>query len=126
MYKTIIAVVCSLTIAPVVARAQDSTSAPTYLEFQVEHQARLRFGQPPVYPSQLRDARVNGQVLVQYVIDEKGAPQMESFKVLKSSDAEFSESVRRAVTKMSFYPAEIAGKKVKQLVQQPFLFVASK
>ena len=125
MHKIIVAVVLSLALSPVAVRAQDSTSASTYLEFQVERQARLRIGQPPLYPSQLRDARVNGQVLVQYVIDERGAPQMESFKVLKSSDAEFSESVRRAVTKMSFFPAEI-GRKVKQLVQQPFTFVASK
>jgi len=126
MSKLFIAVAVALTIAPSIARAQDSTSSQTYFGFQVEQQARLRFGQSPVYPAQLRDAHVNGEVLVQYVIDEKGEPEMQSFKVLKSTGAEFSDAVRRAVAKMSFYPAIVSGKKVKQLVQQPFTFVASR
>jgi protein TonB len=126
MSKLSIAVAVALTFAPAIARAQDNTSSQTYFGFQVEQQARLRFGQQPSYPAQLREARVNGEVLVQYVIDEKGEPEMQSFKVLKSSDNEFSEAVRRAVAKMTFYPAQIGGRKVKQLVQQPFTFVASR
>src|SRR3954462_15705599 len=110
-----------LYLAPAVVRAQDSTSNQTYFGFQVEREARVRVGSSPSYPTQLRDANINGEVLVQYVIDEQGAPLMPSFRVPKSPRTEFSDAVRRAVARMTFYPAEISGgKKVKQLVQQPF------
>jgi protein TonB len=116
-------------LAPATARAQDNKAAEsdqTYLDFQVEKTVRTKAQTSPVYPDLLRMAHVEGDVLVQFVVDEAGAPQMSTFKVLRSADAAFSESVRRAVSTSSFYPAEIKGKRVKQLVQQPFKFASSK
>jgi protein TonB len=34
----------------------------------------------------------------------------------------FEQAVRSALPNMRFLPAEIGGRKVKQLVQQPFVF----
>src|SRR5437868_793574 len=127
MSKIILAVAFVLAFLPGIARAQDTSNpGQTYFGFQVEREARLKAGQPPAYPAHLRDANISGEVLVQYVVDERGAAEMESFKVLKSSDSEFSESVRRAVSAMTFFPAEVQGKKVKQLVQQPFKFASGR
>jgi TonB family protein len=127
MSKIILAIAFALALSPAIARAQDTSSTgQTYFGFQVEREARLKTGQPPSYPAHLREANVSGEVLVQYVVDERGSAEMASFKVLKSSDNEFTESVRRAVSAMAFYPAEIQGKKVKQLVQQPFKFAAAR
>jgi len=127
MSKILLAVAFALALTPVVARAQDSAAdAQTYLGFQVDKEAHMKAGIPPQYPAQLHAANVNGEVVVQYIVDERGAPQMASFTVLKSTDAAFTESVRRAVGAMVFFPAEIQGKKVRQLVQQPFKFVANK
>jgi len=98
----------------------------TFFEFQVEQPVRFRAGPPPVYPARLRAARVEGQVLVQYVVDERGSAQMETFKVLKSNDDQFTQAVKYAVANMSFYHAEHQGKPVKQLVQQPFTFAINK
>jgi protein TonB len=69
---------------------------------------------------------VEGQVLVQFIVDERGRPDMASFKVIKSSDAAMTESVRKAVSEMFFFPAEAGGQKVKQLVQVPFNFAAAR
>jgi len=127
MSKILLAFVFALALTPVVARAQDSgADAQTYLGFQVDKEAHMKAGVAPQYPPQLRAANVNGEVVVQYVVDERGAPQMPSFTVLKSTNAEFTESVRRSVAGMVFFPAEIQGKKVRQLVQQPFKFVATR
>jgi protein TonB len=46
--------------------------------------------------------------------------------VLKSSHELFTQAVKNALPNMRFYPAEVGGKKVKQLVQQPFTFSLSK
>jgi len=125
MSKLTLVFACVLCVSlPVRGRAQDSTAdaSQTYLSMQVDKEARLRTGTQPRYPSKLQKRRIMGEVLVQFIVDERGRPQMDSFKVLRSSDAEFTESVRRAVGLMSFFAAEINGKKVRQLVQVPFRF----
>ena len=76
----------------------------------------------PVYPPDLRIARTQGEVLVQFVVDTAGLPEMASFKVLRSSHALFTESVRAAVANFRFSPAELNGRKVRVLVQQPMNF----
>jgi outer membrane biosynthesis protein TonB len=47
---------------------------------------------------------------------------MRTFKVLRSTHDLFTQSVRNALASWRFHPAEIAGRKVKQLVQMSFPF----
>jgi protein TonB len=101
-----------------------ASSDQTFLDFQVEQPVRIKTAVPPTYPEALRGARVEGQVIVQFVVDEKGQAQMSTFKVLKSNESQFSDAVKAAVSAMQFHPAQMNGKKVKQLVQQPFRFAA--
>lgn len=76
----------------------------------------------PKYPKSLKDAKVEGTVLAQFVVDTTGAPEPSTFKVLKSSNPLFDEAVRDALAQMQFIPAMVGGRPVKQLLQQPFLF----
>jgi bla regulator protein blaR1 len=101
--------------------------APELLyEFQVEKQAQQIPGTGNVrYPASLRQANVQGLVLAQFVVDENGRYYAGSFKALKSSHALFTLAVQDALATMRFYPAEVGGKKVKQLVHQPFTFSLS-
>ncbi|HEY2379522.1 MAG TPA: TonB family protein [Gemmatimonadaceae bacterium] len=101
----------------------DLEAERSYFEFQVEKQVEMLPNQPrPKYPQALRDANIEGEVLVQFVVDSAGHPEMWTFKVLRSPHYDFSESVRSAVSHMRFAPAQIQGRKVKQLVQMPFVF----
>jgi protein TonB len=113
-----------VSLIPSVSRAQTDTGQ-TFLEFQVERPVRVKTPVAPVYPVRLRNAKTEGLVLVQFIVDERGTAQMGSFKVLRSNDEAFTESVRRAVSAMSFHPAEIGSRKVKVLVQQPYQFSLS-
>ena len=99
----------------------------TYFEFQVEKQVAPAPGnRGPNYPDMLRSANVEGEVLVQFVVDTTGKVENGSIKILKSSHDLFTNSVRQALNSMRFYPAEIGGRKVKQLVQQPFNFTLTR
>src|SRR5687767_2256609 len=99
----------------------------TYFEFQVEKQVAPAPGNAgPRYPDMLRSANVEGEVLVQFVVDTTGRVEQGSVKVLKTSHDLFTNSVRSALSNMRFYPAEIGGRKVKQLVQQPFNFTLTR
>ncbi|HEY7394815.1 MAG TPA: TonB family protein [Gemmatimonadaceae bacterium] len=99
----------------------------TYFEFQVEKQVSPFPGNsPPRYPDMLRSANVEGEVLAQFVVDTTGKADMREFKVLKSTHDLFTAAVKSALPQMKFYPAEVGGKKVKQLVQMPFQFSLTK
>lgn len=99
----------------------------TYFEFQVEKQVSSYPGNPaPRYPDMLRSANVEGEVLAQFVVDTTGRADMSQFKVLKSTHDLFTNAVKAVLPSMKFYPAEVGGKKVKQLVQMPFQFNLTK
>jgi protein TonB len=99
----------------------------TYFEFQVEKQVSPAPGNPgPRYPDMLRSANVEGEVLAQFVVDTTGHADMSTFKVLKSTHDLFTNAVKNTLPNMKFFPAEVGGKKVKQLVQMPFQFSLTK
>jgi TonB family protein len=98
-------------------------AAPALFEFQVDRPVRPISGVVgPRYPEALRSARVEGDVLAQWVVDSTGRVEAGSLKVLKATSPEFVASVRDVVYAMRYQPAEVGGRRVRQLVQQPFEF----
>jgi protein TonB len=94
-----------------------------YFDFQVEKPVVAAPGsQGPQYPDMLRSAGIEGQVLAQFVVDTTGRADMTTFKALKTDNDLFTTAVKNALQRMRFLPAEVGGRKVKQLVQQPFQF----
>ncbi|CAN5867240.1 hypothetical protein BH11GEM2_BH11GEM2_23120 [soil metagenome] len=85
---------------------------------------KIRVNRAPAYPEHLRNANIDGQVLVQFVVDDRGNAEMNTFKVIKATNNDFADAVRRAISNTAYSPAEIRGRRVKQLVQQPFTFNA--
>jgi len=100
----------------------------TYFEFQVEKQVAPVAGSTgPRYPDMLRSANVEGEVLAQFVVDTTGRVEgSPPPKILKSSHDLFTNAVRQYLSSARYYPAEIGGRKVKQLVQQPFNFTLTR
>lgn len=76
----------------------------------------------PIYPELLRSSGIVGKVVARFVIDTTGMFIPASFQVLSSDNELFSTAVRRALERTRFKPARVAGTKVKQLVQQQFVF----
>jgi TonB family protein len=111
------------TVRAEVGMTTAQTVAPAYFEFQVEKPVAPLAGMPsPKYPPALRSAGVEGQVLVQFVVDTAGEPELSTFKVLRSSHDLFTSAVRDLLPTLRFQPAELGGRKVRQLVQMPFQF----
>jgi TonB family protein len=98
-----------------------------YREFRITRQAVPAEGNlGPRYPQELREAKVEGEVIAQFVVDTAGRAEMRSFKVLKSDHGLFTDAVRESLAAMQFIPAEVEGRKVKQLLQMPFHFQLTK
>ena len=105
-------------------KIQGQAQQPTvYFEYQVEKPARQAPGSvAPHYPDSLKVAKVEGEVVAAFVVDTTSLADTTTLKILKSTHHLFSAAVRDALPRMRFIPAEIRGVKVKQLVQQPFVF----
>ena len=98
-----------------------------FLAAQVEKQVFLEPGsKPPRYPETLRAAGVEGRVVASFVVSDRGVVEEGSITILHSDNPLFDDAVRSALGRMRFVPAEIGGKKVRQLVQMPFLFTLSR
>ena len=94
---------------------------------QVEKQvAPVAGNAPPKYPEVLRDAGVEGRVIAMFVVNEAGRAEDSTVTITHSDGRLFEESVRAALHRMLFVPAEVGGRKVRQLVQMPFVFTLKK
>lgn len=94
---------------------------------QVDRQVGLIPGaRPPAYPESLRGAGIEGKVLVEFVVDERGQPVQGSIRLVQSDNDLFTDAVRVALGRLRFTPAEVGGKKVSQLVQMPFVFTLNR
>src|ERR1019366_333449 len=98
-------------------------SDAVYFEYQVENPVMSAPGSAaPRYPDILKSAGVSGEVIASFVVDTTGLADVGSLKVIRSSHQLFVNSIVAAMPDMRFTPAMVGGRKVKQLVMQPFVF----
>lgn len=98
-----------------------------YFEWQVERPAAVLPGsRGPEYPAVLREAGVEGVVVVQFVVDTLGRADLGTLEVVRSDHAFFTSAVKRTLETMRFLPAEVGERKVRQRVVQPFQFTLNR
>lgn len=76
----------------------------------------------PRYPAMLRESRTEGVVIATYVVDTLGRMEPESFRADAGAHPAFVQAVRQALLAQRFRPALYRDEKVRQLVQQQFIF----
>ena len=77
----------------------------------------------PRYPVELREAGIEGKVVARFVVDTTGHVIMASVNVDAADHPAFGAAVVEALRRSRFQPAEFRGRKVPQLVSQPFVFL---
>jgi TonB family protein len=110
---------------PVQDLEQLIASAVVYSANQVDSAAQLKTSAPIEYPPSLFAAGVNGSVVAEFVVAANGTVEEETIGIVSSTNALFSESAKAAVRRALFVPALKNGKPVRQLVQQPIIFLSS-
>jgi periplasmic protein TonB len=106
-----------------------TTTAPdaAFAANSVEKVAAALAGSPaPAYPDILKSSGIEGEALVQFVVDTSGRAELGTFTVLQASHHAFGQAVRSALPRMRFLPAELGGRKVRMLVQQTFAFALAR
>ncbi len=97
-----------------------------FKEFEVESPAEKIGGPSPAYPDVLRSSGIEGEVMVQFVVNENGRYEPGTLKVLQSTNSAFTAAVKAVLPQMRFSAARVGGQKVQQLVQIPFEFHLNK
>jgi TonB family protein len=93
-----------------------------YSEAAVDERAEILSAPPLEYPPALRQAGLQGRVIVQAVIDTLGRAEPASLKVIARPNTAFDQSARDYVLHAVFRPARVKGRAVRVLVKVPVHF----
>lgn len=107
-------------------RAAQAKRSAGYFEYKITKDAAFAPGSPfPKYPDILKQAGVEGKVVVGFVVDTTGLADVNSVRLFSSSHKLFAEAVVAEIPNMRFTPALVDGRKVRQLLMEPFVFAMS-
>lgn len=74
------------------------------------------------YPAYLQSNRVTGCAALQFVVDTVGRVDSTTIQAVALTRLEFAQEAARAAVKATYKPAERGGRKVRQVVREPFAF----
>lgn len=97
-----------------------------YLESVVEERPERVSGPLPRYPDILRQAGIDGRVVVEAIIDTTGHAERGSIKVLSTTNQLFEAPAKECIAQTVFRPGRIAGRAVRVRVQVPLNFQVNK
>jgi periplasmic protein TonB len=83
---------------------------------------RIVTSAPPRYPESLRQAGIDGRVLVRFIVDTLGKIDLSSVQIVESTHDLFTRSVRDVLGNFRFRPAEAKGHRVRAMAEMPFEF----
>ena len=93
-----------------------------YLESVVEERPERISGPMPRYPEILKQAGIDGHVVVEAIIDTTGHAERGSIRILSSTNQLFEQPAKECLAATLFKPGKIAGRAVRVRIQQPFNF----
>jgi len=96
--------------------------ARTWIKAEVDEPPELISAPDAVYPRLLREAGVEGTVVIEAVIGTDGRPERESVRVVSSTRREFEGPARDMMLRALFRPGRVRGAKVRVVVRLPIAF----
>ena len=122
----LVALACD-TPAPVAVEFDSELGTATgmsevYLEGAVEVRPARISGPFPRYPEMLRQAGIEGRVLLEFVIQLDGSVDSSSLNVLETTNRAFVGPARAVIEGSLYTPGEVDGKPVRVLVSQQIGF----
>ncbi len=112
-----------VTAARTGALDREVAAKTVYTAEQVDEPAMLAPGTvEPVYPDTLWRVGVTGRVVAEFIVGADGMIEEGTFGVASTTHPYFSAAVRAALESAIFRAAVLAGRKVRQFVQLPFVF----
>lgn len=99
----------------------ESGTAPVLAE-RLQDPPVLLTAPVPEYPRRLREAGIQGLVIVETVVDTLGRVEPRSLRVVRADQADFEASAMASIRAALFRPARVLGRPVRVLVRVPVSF----
>jgi protein TonB len=77
----------------------------------------------PQYPQMMQQAKVDGEVLMQFIVERDGHVERHTIEILSSTHRSFESPARDMIQRCLFRPGKVRSNSVRVLVQLPVLFV---
>lgn len=94
----------------------------TFVVSTVDEPPERLTGPRPRYPDMLRQAGIEGNVILEFIVDSAGQVEPQSIHVLSASSRAFEAPARLVVLGSRFRPGRIRGVPVRVLVRQSLTF----
>lgn len=101
-------------------RTDKNHSVEVINSIDLDRVPRARLQTPPIYPADLRHNRVEGTVVVEFLVDRDG--NVYHATVLSVTTPGFEEAALRAVVKWKFEPGYRSGRRVRFRMSVPLVF----
>ena len=98
------------------------TGQPGGASLEIEAHAEVLTGPLPIYPDLLRQAGIQGRVVLEAVVDTTGRVLSQSISVVSATNPGFVAPARRALEATLFRPASFRGTTVRMRVRIPYEF----
>lgn len=79
-------------------------------------------GPPPVYPELLKQAGIEGTVVLRAIVDTTGRIEPNSVQIIASPNPGFDQPAKTMILKSLYRPARVYGRAVRVLIEQPISF----
>lgn len=77
----------------------------------------------PRYPGAMQRQGIEASFVAQFVVDSTGRVDEKTLVFPPNARSQFTDEVRRTLRRSRYYPAEVGGQRVMQLVEQRFTFI---
>lgn len=111
---------CAHAGKPTGAMAEDSAPTTVYTAMEVDTRPVPRVQPQPRYPMTLRQQRIQGQALVEFIVTPEG--KVRDATAVKATHEEFGRAAVESVAKWQFVPGRLGGKPVAVRMQTPIVF----
>jgi protein TonB len=108
--------------APLAFGTADVPSGGTWAEAAVDEKPEILSSPPLVYPDLLRQAGIEGSVLVEAIVDTTGRAEPGSIRVIQSANALFNPPALDVIARAVYRPGRVNGEPVRVLVNVPVNF----
>ncbi len=115
-----------ITIAAESEPPSAAVEAPTFAEAVVDQAPRRLSSGEIEYPNELREAGVEGKVVLAGIVGVDGLIEEGSVEVMSSTHADFEQSAIQALRDSRFEPGVVDGEAVRVRVEVPIQFRLAK
>ena len=95
------------------------SGSEVYAEALVEERPELLSAPPPIYPQLLKQAGIQGRVILHAIVDTTGRVEPASVRIIKSPSPAFDQPTKDWVLKALFRPARLHGRGVRVFINLP-------